>query len=337
MGVSTLAMGLPAQSAADIAGKLGTALGAVAIFIAALLVIFFLAGLARGKAQSPLAILIFLGPAVVLVAIGLVIPAINTTFDSLYNSTGEEFVGLANYGWAFTSEASRSVLINTLLWIIIAPLFSTAVGLTLALLLDRMKRESIPKSLIFMPMAISFVGASIIWKLVYEYRDPAQSQVGLLSQVVMWLGVDDPPNWILLQPWNNFFLMVIMIWIQTGFAMVVLSAAIKAIPGDVVEAASLDGAVGWRLFSKVTIPMIRGTLIVVFTTIMIATLKVFDIVRVMTNGNFGTQVVANEMYSQAFVQFNYGRGSALAVVLFLAVIPIIAYNVVQLRKEKAIR
>jgi alpha-glucoside transport system permease protein len=199
-----------------------------------------------------------------------------------------------------------------------------------------MKRESLPKSLIFMPMAISFVGASIIWGLVYEYRDPAETQVGLLSAVVSAFGIE-PPNWLLWQPWNNFLLMVIMIWIQTGFAMVVLSAAIKAIPTDVTEAAMLDGATGWNLFRKVTVPMIRGTLVVVLTTIAIGVLKVFDIVRTMTNGNFGTQVLANEMYAQAFVQFDKGRGSALAVVLFVAVIPLIVYNVVQLRKEQSIR
>jgi alpha-glucoside transport system permease protein len=200
-----------------------------------------------------------------------------------------------------------------------------------------MRRESVPKSLIFMPMAISFVGASIIWGLVYEYRDPSQEQVGLLSAVTMALGFDDPPNWLLWQPWNNFLLMIIMIWIQVGFAMVVLSAAIKAIPMDVTEAAMLDGATGWKLFSKVTVPMIRGTLVVVLTTIAIGVLKVFDIVRTMTNGNFGTQVLANEMYAQAFVQFDKGRGSALAVVLFVAVIPLIVYNVIQLRKEQSIR
>ena len=161
--------------------------------------------------------------------------------------------------------------------------------------------------------------------------------MGLLSQIVMWLGVDDPPKWLLWQPFNNYLLMVIMVWIQVGFAMVVLSAAIKAIPGDVVEAAELDGATGWRLFSKVTIPMIRATLIVVVTTIMFAVLKIFDIVRVMTNGNYGTQIVANEMYAQAFVQFDIGRGSALAVVLFVAVIPLIIFNVVQLRKDRATR
>ena len=309
---------------------------AVLIVIAILGVVFFIAGRLSGRAQGPVAGVIFLGPAVLLLIIGLVVPAIRTTTQSLQNNKGE-FIGFENYGWVFTSEGQIQVLVNTFLWIIIVPLFSAVVGLTLALLLDRMRRESVPKSLIFMPMAISFVGAGIIFSLVYEYRDPSQPQVGLLSQIVMWLGVSDPPNWLLWTPWNNFLLMFIMVWIQVGFAMVVLSAAIKAIPGDVVEAAELDGATGWRLFSKVTIPMIRTTLIVVVTTIMIATLKVFDIVRVMTNGNFGTQVVANEMYAQAFVRFEYGRGSALAVILFVAVIPIIAYNIVQLRKERAIR
>ncbi len=321
-------MGLP---------KIGVALLSVAVFIGVLLLVFFAAGRASGRLQSPLAVAIFLGPAVLLLLIGLVVPAFRTTYGSLLDANGKEFIGLQNYGWVFTTEAMRQVLLNTFAWILIAPILSTSLGLTLALLLDRMRRESLSKSLIFMPMAISFVGAGIIWGLIYEYRDPTQPQVGLLSQVAMWLGFENPPNWILEQPWNNFLLMVIMIWIQTGFAMVVLSAAIKAIPGDVVEAAELDGAIGWKLFSRVTIPMIRGTMIVVLTTIMIAVLKIFDIVRTMTNGNFGTQVVANEMYAQAFVQFDVGRGSALAVILFVAVIPLIAYNVIQLRRERTIR
>lgn len=316
-------------------GKVGNAAIAVVVFVVAILVIFFLAGRAKGRASRPLAILVFVGPAVLLLLYGLIAPAFRTTLGSFQNAGGSDWVGWANYNWIF--ENKTDVLFNTILWIIIAPIASTALGLTLALLLDRMKRESVSKSLIFMPMAISFVGASIIWSLVYEYRDPSQPQVGLLSQIAMWLGVEDPPNWLLLQPWNNYFLMIIMIWIQVGFAMVVLSAAIKAIPTEVVEAGELDGATGWKLFSRVTIPMIRPTLIVVWTTIMIAVLKIFDIVRTMTNGNFGTQVVANEMYAQAFVQFDVGRGSALAVVLFVAVIPLIAYNVYQLRKEREIR
>lgn len=316
--------------------KLGNAAVAILIFFAFLLIVFFIAGRLSGRLQGPVAGVVFLGPAILLLLIGLVVPAIRTTTQSLQNNKGE-YIGFENYAWIITSDGQVQVLINTFLWIIIVPALSASVGLILALLLDRMRRESIPKSLIFMPMAISFVGAGIIFGLIYEYRDPAQTQVGLLSQVVMWLGVSDPPNWLLWMPYNNFLLMIIMIWIQVGFAMVVLSAAIKAIPGDVVEAAELDGATGWRLFSRITIPMIRTTLIVVITTIMIATLKVFDIVRVMTNGNFGTQVVANEMFAQAFVRFEYGRGSALAVILFLAVVPIIAYNIVQLRKERTIR
>lgn len=317
--------------------KIGTGLAAVAIVIGLLLLIFFIGARAKGRAQGPVAIIVFLGPAILLLVYGLLVPAFRTTAGSFQNASGKEWVGFANYSWIFTAPGNSTFLINTALWIILVPLIATGIGLMLALLLDRMRREAISKSLIFMPMAISFVGAGIIWGLVYEYRDPSQTQVGLLSQVAMWLGISDPPNWILWQPFNNFLLMVIMIWIQVGFAMVVLSAAIKAIPGDVVEAAELDGAVGWRLFSRVTIPMIRGTLIVVLTTIMIAVLKIFDIVRTMTNGNFGTQVVANEMYAQAFVQFDVGRGSALAVVLFVAVIPLIAYNVIQLRKERTIR
>jgi len=320
----------------DYASKLSLMVSVVAVFFGVLLLIFFLVAKAKGKAQTPLARLIFLGPAAVLVTIGLVIPAIQTTYYSFYNSDGNKFVGGKNYSWIFTTPDNWVFLRNTALWIVITPILSTILGLTLALLMDRMKRESLPKSLIFMPMAISFVGASIIWGLVYEYRDPAETQVGLLSAVVSAFGIE-PPNWLLWQPWNNFLLMVIMIWIQTGFAMVVLSAAIKAIPTDVTEAAMLDGATGWNLFRKVTVPMIRGTLVVVLTTIAIGVLKVFDIVRTMTNGNFGTQVLANEMYAQAFVQFDKGRGSALAVVLFVAVIPLIVYNVVQLRKEQSIR
>ena len=318
-------------------GKIGTGLAAVAIFLGLLIIVFFVAARAKGKLQFPAAMLVFLAPAIILLAYGLIAPAFLTTVGAFKDANGKSFVGLANFSWIFTTPENRKFLINTVLWIIVAPLVSTTLGLTLALLLDRMRRESISKSLIFMPMAISFVGAGIIWGLVYEYRDPSVQQVGLLSQLAEWVGIDDPPNWLLWQPWNNLFLMVIMIWIQVGFAMVVLSAAIKAIPGDVVEAAELDGATGWRLFSRVTIPMVRGTLIVVFTTIMIAVLKVFDIVRTMTNGNFGTQVIANEMYAQSFVQFDVGRGSALAVVLFIGVVPLIVYNVVQLRKERTIR
>jgi alpha-glucoside transport system permease protein len=282
-------------------------------------------------------IAVFLGPALLLLLIGLVIPAIRTAYLSLRSDDSSAFVGVKNYSWAFGTSGIQQVLLNTVEWIIIAPLVATGMGLAIALLVDRLKRQAIYKSLIFMPMAISFVGASIIWKFVYDYRDSSLPQVGLLNQVVMGLGWKHPPNWILSHPLNNFLLMVILVWTQTGFAMVVLSAAIKAIPADIVEAARVDGARGHRLLFWVTIPMIRSTLIVVLTTVMITTLKIFDIVRTMTGGNFGTQVLANAMYSQSFEEYNTGRGSALAVILFVAVLPLVAYNIVQLRRERATR
>lgn len=321
--------------------KFGEMLLALAGFFGILLVIFFVAGRAVGRFQRPLAIVVFAGPAVLLMIAGLVVPAIRTFVFSFQSQAmvNPKFVGLDNYKWAFTNPDEQQVLINTVLWIAVAPLLATGFGLVLALLADRMPRrsEAVTKSLIFLPMAISFVGASIIWKFVYEARSSSVPQVGLLSEVVMKLGWDNPPNWILWQPWNNFLLMVIMVWVETGFAMVVLSAAIKAIPGEVIEAAEIDGATGFSLFRRVTVPMIRSTLVVVLTTIMITVLKVFDIVRTVTGGNFGTSVVSNEMYNQTFVQFSPGRGTALAVILFVGVIPLIAYNVVQLRRERTVR
>jgi alpha-glucoside transport system permease protein len=338
VSVSSLSTAVLADNfVADTLPKVGQMLTALVAFFAVLLLVFFLAARAKGRAQTPLAILIFVGPAVFLLLVGLVMPALRTITLSLFNASSTKFVGGKNYGWAFTDPDMRVVLINTILWLLVAPVLATFLGLMLALLIDRMKHESVPKSFMFMPMAISFVGASIIWKFVYEYRDPSVPQIGLLSQICIWLGWKNPPNWLLSSPLNTFLLMVIMIWIQVGFAMVVLSAAIKAIPSDVLEAAALDGATGVRLFRTVTIPMIRNTLIVVFTTILIAVLKIFDIVRTTTGGNFKTDVLANEMYTQTFIYADNGRGSALAVILFLGVTPVLAYNVIQLRKERATR
>lgn len=318
----------------DATVKLGNSVGAIAGFLGILLLIFFVAGRASGRLSRPLSIVVMLGPAALLLVVGLIVPLIRTVYLSFYNDDSTKAVGGSNYGWAFTTDSIHQVLWNTFQWLVVAPIAATGAGLLLALLVDRMRGQAVYKSLLFMPMAISLVGASIIWKFVYEDRDPSQPQVGLLSQLAISLGWDDPPNWILSHPLNNFLLMVVMVWVQTGFAMVVLSAAIKAIPDEITEAARLDGARGFQLFRYVTIPMIRTTLVVVLTTVMITTLKAFDIVRTMTGGNFGTQVLANEMYSQSFVQFNVGHGSALAVILFLAVTPLVIYNIVQLRKER---
>jgi len=328
---------LAASTLSDALVKFTNTFGAILAFVAVILLVFFAAGRATGRLAKPVAVVVFVGPAIVLLTAGLVVPALRTAFLSFYNSDSSKNVGVKNYQWAFTTDDIHRVLINTALWIVVAPLVTTALGLSIAVLADRLKRQSVYKSLIFLPMAISFVGASIIWKFVYDYREASRPQIGLLSQLCMALGWSHPPNWILSAPLNTFLLMVIMVWVQTGFAMVVLSAAIKAIPDEIVEAARMDGARGGRLFFYVTVPMIRNTLVVVLTTVMITTLKVFDIVRTMTGGNFKTQVLANEMYSQSFVQGDNGRGAALAVILFVAVLPLVGYNIVQLRRERATR
>jgi alpha-glucoside transport system permease protein len=280
----------------------------------------------------------FVGPAVIGLAWGLVRPALITIWNSLFDRRGNEFVGFDNYVTAFTTDQFQLVLRNTAIWVVVVPLLSTFIGIVYAVLVDRSRFEKFAKALVFLPMAISMVGASIIWGFVYEFRpdQPGVNQIGLLNQVLVWLGLP-PQQFLIGQPWNTFFLIVVMIWIQTGFAMTILSAAIKAIPDDIVEAARLDGLKGWGMFRYITVPSVRPALVVVLTTIAMATLKIFDIVRTMTGGQFGTQVVANEFYTQAFRQNNQGLSSALAVILFVLVIPIIVYNVRQMRLAEEIR
>jgi alpha-glucoside transport system permease protein len=304
----------------------------LALVLGIIAALFFLGSLAPRRIRNRVAVLVFAGPALLLITVGLIIPAIRTLIFSFKGSESQSWVGWANFSWVIHDPDIRIVLRNTVLWIAIAPIVATGAGLGLAVLIDKMKRESIPKSLIFAPMAVSFVGASIIWGLVYQH-----DQTGLLSAVVKDLGWKNPPFWLLWKPWNNFLLMVILVWIETGFAMVLLSAAIKGIPTDVIEAAELDGASGWRQFTSVTVPMIRPTLVVVLTTIMIATLKLFDIIAATTGGNFNTSVLSYEMYKQTFVIDNNGRGAALAIILFLGVSPVLAYNIRVLRRERTIR
>lgn len=307
---------------------------AVIVFFAILLLIFGIAGRVNGRAQNAVASIVFFGPAALLLLAGLVIPAIQTIIFSFKDPDSMKFVGFANYKWMTVDPNLHIILINTILWILVVPIVTTGIGLGLAVLLDRMKRESVPKSLIFMPMAISFVGASIIWKFVYDYAKDGYPQTGLLTAIVGIFGIE-PQNWMLIKPLNTFLLMIIFIWVQTGFAMVILSAAIKAVPADIVEASALDGASGFKLFRLITFPMVRGTFIVVLATMVVGALKLFDIVRTMTGGNFGTNVLANEMYSQVFVQFDQGKGSALAVALFISVSPILIYNIIHLRRERS--
>jgi len=320
-----------------IAPNLTLLLISLAVFAAVIYAVFLIGARASLKQQEWLRYVVFLGPASLLLLIGLIYPAVRTIVLSLMDKRSENFVGLDNYIWAFTLPEIQIVLRNTVIWVILVPVVSTLVGLAIAYMTDRMKRGAWVKSLIFMPMAISFVGASVIWRFMYNFEpNPNKPEIGLLSAIWRGLGLE-PRNWLLEPPLNTLLLIAVMVWIQTGFAMVILGAAMRNIPDEVTEAAMLDGASNFRRFLRVTLPMIRGTVVVVITTITIATLKVFDIVRTMTGGNFQTNIIANEMYSQAFRQLNYGQGSALAVILFLAVVPIIWYNLRQLRLERSER
>lgn len=308
---------------------------AIAIFVGVMALILFLASRVRGRRSDRIVALLLLVPVALMLAVGLLYPGLRTIFESFRDADGKSFIGVDNYQTIFTSKDMRRVLYNSAIWVVITPFVATGIGLLYAILVDKARLEALAKALIFLPMAISFVGASIIWRFVYEFR-PDQAginQRGILNQLVVWLG-GKPQQWLLEDPWNTIFLIIVMIWIQAGFAMTVLAASIRAIPDDIIEAARLDGVNPWQMFRSVTLPSIRPAVIVVLTTIGIGTLKVFDIVQVMTGGNFKTSVVANEFYTQSFRAFNQGLGAALAVLLFILVVPIVAYNVRQLRASE---
>ena len=277
---------------------------------------------------------VFVGPALVILTWYLFLPTLRSFYTSLFDAKGENFVGLQNYVYAFTSDAMLESFRNNLMWLVVGTGFSVGFGLLIAVLADRTPPgfETIIKALIFMPMAISMVGASVIWKFIYEFRPPGAAQIGLLNAIVTALG-GKPQAWLLLRPWNTLFLIAILIWLQTGYAMVIISAAIKGIPGELLEAARIDGANEVQVFFRIIIPSIRGTLVTVSTTIVIFTLKIFDIVQAMTGGNFGTQVIANEQYTQMFRAFHFGRGAAIAIVLLIAVIPVMWYNLRQFGRQ----
>jgi alpha-glucoside transport system permease protein len=322
------------MTTADLLGKILQVVMGLAVFAAVVGLLIFFIDKAPKKGRDYWQLGLFLLPAMLFVAVGLVYPAIRTGFLAFQDNSGGWT--LNNFIWMFTQPAAIRTLINTIIWVALAPIISTVIGLAYAVFIDKSRGERYYKVILFMPIAISFVGASVIWRFVYEYRSAGREQIGLLNAIVVAFG-GEPVQWLQTDPINTILLIVIMIWIQTGFAMVLLSAAIKGVPTEQIEAAQLDGTNAWQRFRNVTVPGIRGALVVVFTTISIATLKVFDIVRTMTAGNFDTSVVANEMYTQAFRASEIGRGSALALILFVMVLPIIIYNVNVLRKQREIR
>ncbi|MCH2163048.1 MAG: sugar ABC transporter permease [Marinovum sp.] len=277
---------------------------------------------------------LFLFPALFALSLYLVYPVIETLrLSFLDRDQGNAFVGLANYEQMVSEPKFWEAMRNNMLWLFVVPAASTAFGLLVAQVTDRLGWGNIAKSIIFMPMAISLVGASVIWKLVYESRPMGTEQIGVLNAIYIALGGTEPQTWLTIPFWNNFFLMIVLIWIQTGFAMVILSAALRGIPEETVEAAIVDGANPFQIFFKIKVPQIMPTIVVVWTTITIATLKVFDIVFAMTNGQWNTQVLANYMYDKLFRAFDWGVSSASAMVLMLLVLPILVWNVRQVRKE----
>lgn len=300
--------------------------------------------------RSRLLPFVFVGPAMAILAWYLAIPTLRTFWISLFDRNGppvglnlfeqinsSSFVWFNNYVAVFTEKLMLEAFRNNLMWIIFGSTFSVMFGLVIAVLADRSSFEKLAKSMIFLPMAISFVGASIIWNFIYEYRPVDQPQIGLLNAVVKGLGGTPQawPQWVAVAPWNNLFLIVIVIWLQAGFSMVLFSAALKGIPEELLEAGRIDGANEFQVFFRIMVPYIRGTLISVWTTIIIFTLKIFDVVWVMTGGQFGTHVIATQFYRQSFTNRNSGFGSAIAIVLLIAVIPVMIYNLKQFREREA--
>lgn len=278
---------------------------------------------------------LFLIPALVALGLYLAYPVVATLILSFRDASGNGFVGLNNYRTMFGEPKFWESLRNNALWLVFVPAAATAFGLLAAQLTDRLRWGNLAKSLIFMPMAISFVGASVIWKLIYDTRPAGQEQIGILNAVYLWLGGDQPQQWLQIPFWNNFFLMAVLVWIQAGFAMVILSAALRAIPEETIEAAILDGAGPFQIFFKIKVPQIMGTVMVVWTTITIVVLKVFDIVLAMTNGEWNTQVLANYMFAKLFRSGtgDWGVGSAAAMIIMLLVTPILIWNVRNARRE----
>jgi len=280
---------------------------------------------------------LYIGPTLLILAFFLVYPTINTIYLSFLDKRLENFVGLSNYVWTFTSKPMRTAFRNNILWLVLFTALTVSLGLILAVLLDRVSYESVAKSIIFLPMAISFVSAGVIWKFVYAFRPAQAAQIGLLNAIRVGVFHAQPVGWLVNRNTNNFALIAAGVWIWTGFCMVILSAAYKGIPKELLEAARVDGANEWQIFWRVILPMMKPTIAVVTTTMIINVLKVFDIVYVMTNGDFGTEVIANRMYKEMFHFHNFGRASAIAVVLLLAIIPVMLVNIRRFQEQEAMR
>jgi alpha-glucoside transport system permease protein len=292
--------------------------------------------LAPERSQNRLRPWVWLFPALAFLGVFLVYPTIYTFYLSFLDRASEAFVGLDNYIYFFTTSDTLIALRNNAIWLVLLTLFAVGAGLMIAILVDRVRYESVAKSVIFVPLAISFVGAGVIWKFMYDYRPPGQPQTGTLNGIVTAAG-GDPVPWLLTSPWNTIALIVVAAWIWTGFCMVILSGALKGISVELLEAARVDGASEWQVFRGITFPLLLPTIAVVATTMVITSLKAFDIVYVMTNGAFDTEVIANRMYKELFAFGQPGRASATAILLLLLIIPVMVININRFRQQEAIR
>jgi alpha-glucoside transport system permease protein len=280
----------------------------------------------------------WIAPALAFLIVFLIYPTINTLALSFQDKLSKNFVGLDNYVWFFGDAGTLEALRNSVLWVIFMTAGVVALGLVIAILVDRVRYESVAKTAIFVPLSISFVAAAIIWQFMYLYRPPGVEQVGTVNAAVGLVGLG-PLDWIRERSFltDNFALIFIGVWMWTGFAMVILSAGLKSISTELLEAARVDGANEWQVFRGIILPLLTPTIFVVGTTIVITALKSFDIVYVLTNGAFGTDVIARKMYFEIATTQHFGRASAVAIVLLLAIIPFMAVNIRRFREQEAIR
>jgi alpha-glucoside transport system permease protein len=297
--------------------------------------------------QGRLSPWLYVGPALIVMSVFIVYPMITTGYLSLLNDdatktaaancvSGQPCWGVfENYRYVITSPLMLQAFRNNLLWIVLMVSGTIAIGMLVAVLADRVRYESVAKAIIFLPMAISFVGAGVIWRFVYDYGT-GQVQIGLLNAILTSLGAQ-PVAWLVTPGINNLALIVVGIWMWSGFCMTILAAALRGVPTEILEAARVDGANEWRVFSNIIIPLILPTIAVVATTMVINVLKIFDIVYVMTGGNYGTEVIANRMYKEMYTSFHTGRATAIAVVLILLIIPFIYVNVRRFQQQEAMR
>jgi alpha-glucoside transport system permease protein len=311
-------------------------IGVPASVVGYVFVIEQLLKLIPSRRQDSLRPWLWLLPALLFLFVFLVYPTVNTFELSFMDKASKNFVGLNNYNYVFTSPDTLISLRNNVIWLVVLTLFAVGAGLIIAILVDRVRFESVAKSVVFVPLAISFVGASIIWRFVYDYQPPGASQTGLLNAGVTAAGFQ-PIAWIQTAQINTIALIVVAAWTWTGFCMVILSAALKGISVELLEAARVDGANELQVFRGITFPLLLPTIAVVSTTMVITALKAFDIVYVMTSGNYDTNVIANQMYKELFINSQPGRASAIAVVLLLLIIPVMAINIRRFRQQEAIR